>query len=138
MPHTLFTDRESAEGTGLHGAKVGTGAGERRAHLRAGRSREAEPVEELTLVLQPVGGPDADPTVGAGGQPELTSFHPKLVVLQKIKATLRLLQHWSFTKSCQQEVAEGRSSWEHRGLTPGLTSGILSFEQCLKAFITIK
>lgn len=57
-------------------------------HLGAGRSREAEPVEELTLVLQPVRGPDADPPVRAGSQPELTSFHPKVPVLQKMSTAL--------------------------------------------------
>lgn len=55
--------------------------GHRDSYLREGGRWEAQPVHELTAVLQPVGGPNADLLVPAGSQPQVHTLCPEVSIL---------------------------------------------------------
>lgn len=50
-------------------------------YLCEGRRREAQPVHKLTVVLRPIRGPDADPLVPAGSQPQVCTLCPEVSIL---------------------------------------------------------
>lgn len=54
--------------------------------MRVG-SRKRQPIQQLTFVLCPIGGPDADAAVGADSQPEFVALQTVLLILQDVFMT---------------------------------------------------
>lgn len=46
------------------------------------RSRKCQPVQQITLFLQPIGSPHTDPSVSTGSQPHLASFQSQILTLR--------------------------------------------------------
>lgn len=49
---------------------------------KIGRSWKRQPVQQITLVLQPIGSPHTDASVSTGSQPHLISFQAELLTLR--------------------------------------------------------